>query len=118
MYMLKSRGGSGSVKNCTFENFIGHTNAYTLNLNADWTSQKVATGDGVLYQDLTFRNWRGTCSNGVQRGPVQILCPAKVPCRGIVVEGFSVWTESGGAVVWKCELMQFQRLLVGRYERV
>ncbi|KAE8445116.1 hypothetical protein EG329_013718 [Mollisiaceae sp. DMI_Dod_QoI] len=102
MYMLKSRGGSGSVKNCTFESFIGHTNAYSLDLNADWSSQKVATGDGVLYQDITFRDWKGTCSNGVQRGPVQILCPDKVPCTGIVVEDFAVWTEAGERVIWKC----------------
>ncbi|KUJ12472.1 Rhamnogalacturonase A [Mollisia scopiformis] len=102
MYMLKSRGGSGSVKNCTFESFIGHTNAYTLDLNADWSSQKEATGDGVLYQDITFRDWRGTCSNGVQRGPVNIVCPDKVPCTGLVVEDFAVWTEAGSSVVWKC----------------
>ncbi|KAF8858029.1 hypothetical protein BDZ45DRAFT_591900, partial [Acephala macrosclerotiorum] len=70
---------------------------YNIDLNADWSSQKVAAGDGVLYQDITFKDWRGTCSNGLQRGPVQVLCPDKVPCMGIVVEGFEVWTKSQNA---------------------
>ena len=59
MFMIKSNGGSGTVKNCQFNNFIGHTNAYSLDLNAYWSSMSVVAGDGVFYEDLTFKNWKG-----------------------------------------------------------
>lgn len=101
--MLKSKGGSGSVKNCTFENFIGHGNAYTLDLDSNWSPQSQAAGNGVLYEDITFNNWKGTAANGVQRGPIKIICPSSVPCKGIVVENFAVWTESGSSVLWTCK---------------
>ena len=108
MLMIKSNGGSGTVKNCSFSNFLGHTNAYSLDLNAYWSSQKTASGSGVQYTGLTFSNFKGTCSNGVQRAPMNIICPSAVPCKGIVVDGFAVWTESGSSVLWKCENAQGQ----------
>src|ERR1019366_2120937 len=103
MFMLKSNGGSGTVTNCQFNNFIGHTNAYSLDLNAYWSSESVATGSGVAYSNLIFSNWTGTCANGVQRGPVNVICPSAVPCTGITIEEVNLWTESGSEVLWKCE---------------
>jgi rhamnogalacturonan hydrolase len=103
MMMIKSRGGSGTLRNAQFLNFTGHTNAYTLNLNAFWSSQSQAAGNGVQYRNLTFQHWRGTCSNGQQRAPVQILCPAQVPCTDIKVDDFNIWTEAGNVVQHKCE---------------
>jgi rhamnogalacturonan hydrolase len=103
MYMLKSNGGSGTVKNCQFSNFIGHSNAYTLDLNAFWSSEKVQTGSGVQYSNITFDNWKGTCSDGTKRAPMNVICPADVPCTGITITDFEVWTESGSSVLWKCE---------------
>jgi rhamnogalacturonan hydrolase len=70
MFMPKSNDGSGTVSNCQFNNFIGYTNAYSLDLNAYWSSEAVAAGSGVLYENLVFNNWKGTCSNGVTRGPI------------------------------------------------
>ncbi|KAH8684734.1 rhamnogalacturonase rhgA [Tricladium varicosporioides] len=102
MYMIKSNGGSGTVQNILLENFIGHTNAYSLNLNSAWSSQSVAAGSGVQYKNITFSKWRGTCMNGAQRAPIQILCQEKVPCTGITVEDFAMWTESGSTALWKC----------------
>jgi rhamnogalacturonan hydrolase len=56
MFMIKSNGGSGSVYNCQFNNFMGRTNAYTLDVNAYWTDETLAAGDGVEYYDLTFNH--------------------------------------------------------------
>jgi len=53
MFMLKSNDGSGTVSNCQFNNFIGHTNAY-------WSSEAVAAGNGILYENLVFNNWKRT----------------------------------------------------------
>ncbi|ORY57786.1 RGase A [Pseudomassariella vexata] len=103
MYMIKSNGGSGTVKNCTFENFIGHGNAYSLDLNAFWSSQTKASGNGVQYTGLTFKDWKGTCANGAQRGPIQILCPSAVACTSITLQNVDLWTDSGNGVTWKCE---------------
>jgi rhamnogalacturonan hydrolase len=50
IFMLKSC----TVSNCHFNNFIGHTNAYSLDLNAYWSPEAVAAGGGVLYENLVF----------------------------------------------------------------
>jgi rhamnogalacturonan hydrolase len=58
MFMIKSNGGSGTVKNCQFNNFIGHSNAYSLDFNAYWASMTPIAGDGITYEDITFNNCR------------------------------------------------------------
>ena len=54
MYMIKSNGGSGTVKNIVLENFIGHSNAYSLDFNSYWSSMTPVTGNGILYSGITF----------------------------------------------------------------
>lgn len=103
MFMIKSNGGSGSVKNCQFNNFIGHSNAYSLDVNGYWTEVTAAAGSGVLFEDLTFKNWKGTCSNGATRGPINVICPTGAPCTGITISDFAMWTEAGSYEYYKCE---------------
>jgi rhamnogalacturonan hydrolase len=103
MLMIKSNGGSGSVYSCSFNNFIGHSNAYTLDVNGYWSSISPNPGNGVLFYDMTFNNWKGTCSNGATRAPIQFLCPSGAPCYGMSVANFNVWTEAGNEVLYKCE---------------
>ncbi|CAG9985584.1 unnamed protein product [Clonostachys byssicola] len=102
MFMFKSNGGSGTVSNVALNNFIGHSNAYTLDLDAAWSSMSTVDGDGILYSNFTFSGWSGTCANGVQRGPIKFNCPADVPCADMVVKDFSVWTDSGSKVQYVC----------------
>ncbi|KAH8887671.1 rhamnogalacturonase [Thozetella sp. PMI_491] len=102
MFMIKSNGGNGTVRQCTFSNFIGHKNAYTLNIDGHWTQLKLQPGDGVQYQDLNFTNWKGSCSDGNRRGPISVVCPDGTPCHGININDFAVWTESGSRVLYKC----------------
>jgi rhamnogalacturonan hydrolase len=103
MFMIKSNGGSGTMQNCQFNNFIGHSNAYSLDLNAYWSSMSAVDGAGITYKNLTFNNWKGTCANGASRGPIQVVCPSGVPCTGITVSDFAMWTESGSTLVNKCQ---------------
>lgn len=103
MYMIKSSGGSGEVKNLAFNNFMGHSNAYTLDFDTAWASMSVAEGDGINYSNISFSGWSGTCEDGVQRGPIKMNCPEKVPCTDITVEDFSVWTDSGDEVLYGCQ---------------
>lgn len=100
--MIKSYGGSGTVNNCTFENFIGYSNAYSLDFNAYWTSMTEATGDGVEYTDINFIDWTGTAANGVSRAPINIICPAGVPCTDVTISGFEMWTDAGSSILYKC----------------
>lgn len=100
--MFKSNGGSGTVSNVALNNFIGHSNAYTLDLDAAWSSMSTVDGDGILYSNLTFSGWSGTCANGVQRGPIKFNCPADVPCADMVVKDFNVWTDTGSKVQHVC----------------
>lgn len=102
MMMIKSNGGSGSVQNAQFINFTGHTNAYTLDIDSDWSGQSKSSGAGVQLSDITFQNWKGTCSDGSSRAPIQALCPAGVPCTNITIDNFNVWTESGSSELFKC----------------
>ena len=103
MLMIKSNGGSGTVSDCTFENFIGHSNAYSLDINGYWTEETAAAGDGVLFTELTFNNWKGTCSAGETRAPINVICPDDVPCDGITIEDFAMWTDTGSYEYYKCE---------------
>ncbi|RSL72937.1 hypothetical protein CEP53_000967 [Fusarium sp. AF-6] len=103
MYMFKSYGGSGTVSNVALNNFIGHSNAYTLDLDATWSSMSPVEGDGILYTNMSFSGWSGTCANGKQRGPIKFNCPPDVPCTDMLVEDFNVWTDSGSTVEYGCK---------------
>jgi len=54
MMMIKSNGGSGYVKNVVFDNFIGFSNAYSLNVDQYWSSMKPVGGNGVALSNITF----------------------------------------------------------------
>ncbi|KAM3088862.1 hypothetical protein ACMFMG_000485 [Clarireedia jacksonii] len=102
MMMIKSNGGSGSFKSATFNNFMGHSNAYTLDIDTAWTGMTPVAGNGVSYSDLTFSHWHGTCANGAARAPIQLLCPAAVPCTGLTISSFYIWTDTGSVEYYKC----------------
>lgn len=103
MYMIKSNGGSGDVYNLAFNNFMGHSNAYTLDFDTAWSSMDVSDGDGISYSNISFSGWTGTCEDGTERGPIKIDCPEGVPCTDITVEDFSVWTDDGDEVYYVCQ---------------
>ncbi|KAG2217929.1 hypothetical protein INT45_012592 [Circinella minor] len=94
MMMIKSNGGDGKVSNVLLENFIGHSNAYSLNIDQYWSSMKTTMGDGVQLVNFTITNWRGTCENGAQRGPIKVLCADGAPCTDITIDNFEMWTDN------------------------
>ncbi|KAL2812150.1 pectin lyase fold/virulence factor [Aspergillus granulosus] len=103
MYMVKSNGGGGTVSNLVLENFIGHGNAYSLDIDAYWSSMSTIEGDGVELNNVTIRNWKGTEANGAQRGPIKVLCAAGAPCTDVTIEDFAMWTETGSEQTYHCE---------------
>jgi len=103
MMMVKSNGGSGYVEDVLFENFIGHENAYSLDIDQAWASMATLAGNGVQLSNMTFKNWKGTAANGAQRGPVKVVCADKTPCTGIMIEDFAMWTETGSKIVNQCK---------------
>ncbi|KAF4960040.1 hypothetical protein FSARC_10571, partial [Fusarium sarcochroum] len=84
-------------------NFAGHSNAYTLDLDAEWSSMKPTEGDGILYTNMTFAGWSGTCADGHQRGPIKFNCPANVPCTDMQVDDFAVGSNKGDTVEHVCK---------------
>lgn len=100
--MIKSNGGSGYVDGVLFENFIGHGNAYSLDIDQAWASMDPLPGNGVKLQNLTFRDWKGTEANGMQRGPVTISCAEQVPCTDITIDDLAMWTEIGNKQIYSC----------------
>jgi rhamnogalacturonan hydrolase len=118
MMMIKSNGGSGSMHDVLLENFLGHSNAYTLDIDQHWSPMKANGGAGVGLRNITFKvgrsplspgtssppaqNWKGTCQNGMQRGPIKVVCSDQRPCTGIHIQDFAVWTESGKSVTYTC----------------
>ncbi|KAG6811922.1 hypothetical protein H0H92_005253 [Tricholoma furcatifolium] len=103
MYMIKSNGGNGTVSDCTFKNFIGHGNAYMLDLDSYWSSETTAAGNGVTYTNLVFENWKGTTGNGETRPPIRVICPSGNPCTDITLSSIDLWTESGSYIYYLCE---------------
>ncbi|KIW02996.1 hypothetical protein, variant [Verruconis gallopava] len=102
MLMIKSNGGSGSVENVLFENFIGHGNAYSLDIDQYWSSMSTVAGNGVQLNNITFKNWKGTEANGAQRGPIKVACADGAPCTDITIEDFAMWTETGSKQFYSC----------------
>ena len=102
MMMIKSNGGSGSVSDVVFENFIGHANAYSLDIDQYWSSMSAVAGSGVQLSNIRISNWTGTESNGAQRGPVKIVCADGAPCTDISIDGFAMWTETGSSQTYSC----------------
>jgi len=90
------------MRDVLLENFLGHRNAYTLDIDQHWSPMKANGGAGVALRNITFKNWKGTCSNGMQRGPIKVICSDQRPCTGIRIQDFAVWTESGNQVTYTC----------------
>ncbi|KAK9860120.1 hypothetical protein MYU51_010413 [Penicillium brevicompactum] len=103
MYMIKSNGGSGNVENVLLENFIGHGNAYSLDIDGAWSSMSEVSGNGVQLTNVTAKNWKGTEANGAQRGPIKVKCASGAPCTDMTIEDFAMWTESGSYQWYTCE---------------
>ncbi|KAK2595694.1 hypothetical protein N8I77_013719 [Diaporthe amygdali] len=103
MMMVKSNGGSGYVEDVEFSDFIGHGNAYSLDIDQAWSSMSTAAGSGVQLTNMTFSNWKGTCASGTQRGPIQFKCDPDTPCKDMVVKDFAMWTDSGSKVNYICQ---------------
>jgi rhamnogalacturonan hydrolase len=102
MYMIKSYGGGGNVSNVWLENFIGHTNAYSLDIDQYWSSMDPLDGDGVQLNNITIRTWRGTEADGLERGPVKVVCADGAPCTDVTISDFAMWTESGDEQTYNC----------------
>ncbi|KAL4897484.1 pectin lyase fold/virulence factor [Aspergillus ambiguus] len=103
MYMIKSNGGSGTVSNVVLENFIGHGNAYSLDIDGYWSSMDTSDGDGVQLNNITVRNWRGTEEDGAERGPIKVVCSDTAPCTDVNIRNFAMWTESGDEQTYTCQ---------------
>lgn len=54
MMLIKSNGGSGYVEDVVFENFIGHGNAYSLDIDQYWSPETTVAGDGVKLTNISF----------------------------------------------------------------
>ncbi|VUC26106.1 unnamed protein product [Clonostachys rosea] len=103
MYLIKSNGGCGNVYNIAFHNFIGHSNAYSFDLDSAWTQLALQDGDGISFSNITISSWSGMASNAAQRGPIKIHYPAGVPCTGITVRDFDIGTETGNAILYSSQ---------------
>lgn len=123
MYMIKSNGGSGSVSNVVLENFIGHGNSYSLDVDQAWASMSTIDGDGVHLRfviplqthvhierhtniqksNIQISNWTGTEEDGSSRGPVKLSCADEAPCTGVDITDFAMWTESGSVQWYSCQ---------------
>ncbi|GAB7351037.1 hypothetical protein MBLNU459_g1521t1 [Dothideomycetes sp. NU459] len=102
MMMIKSYGGSGSVSDVVFENFIGHGNAYSLDIDQYWSSMSSISGSGVQLNNIKISNWTGTEQSGTQRGPIKVNCADGAPCTNIAISDFAMWTESGSQQWYSC----------------
>jgi rhamnogalacturonan hydrolase len=103
MMMVKSNGGSGYVEDVVFENFIGHSNAWSLGIDQKWASMGTISGNGAQLSNMIFKSWKGTVGNGANRGPVKVMCADNAPCHDITITGLSMWTETGSKNNYQCQ---------------
>ena len=102
MMMIKSNGGDGYVKDCTFTNFIGHSNAYALDINEAWSQRKLDPGNGVVISNLTFSHWKGTIVDP-KRASINVICADAAPCTGITLTDINFWTDTNKAMKYACQ---------------
>ncbi|KAF1954129.1 hypothetical protein CC80DRAFT_536996 [Byssothecium circinans] len=102
MMMIKSWGGDGYLEDVSFENFIGHGNSYSFNIDQYWSPMKEVAGAGVQISNITVKNWKGGNANGASRGPVKVVCADGKPCTDINISDFAMWTETGNKQVNSC----------------
>jgi len=102
IFMIKSWGGDGYVRNVQFQNFLSRGTAYGLDINQYWSSQTEAPGAGVQLSNITFSNWDGYVNDGVQRSPIQILCADGAPCQHITLNNVNLWSATNKATN-KCQ---------------
>lgn len=100
--MIKSNGGSGTVSNVVLENFIGHGNAYSLDIDQYWSSMSPIAGAGVQLNNIKISNWTGGEAYGAARGPVKVMCADGAPCTAIDITDFAMWTETGSRQWYSC----------------
>ncbi|KAF7969537.1 hypothetical protein HWV62_26985 [Athelia sp. TMB] len=102
IFMIKSNGGDGYVKNVLFQNFLATGSAYGLDIDQYWSSETPAAGNGVSLSNIQFETWNGLVVDGVKRPPYRIICADGAPCSGITLSNVWLWSETGKAVT-DCE---------------
>lgn len=55
IFMIKSNGGSGYLRNVLLQNFIARGTAYGLDVDQFWSGQTTAAGNGVTLTNITFQ---------------------------------------------------------------
>ncbi|KLO13032.1 rhamnogalacturonan-hydrolase [Schizopora paradoxa] len=60
IFMIKSWGGDGYLRNVLLQNFIARGTAYGLDVNQYWSGQTQVAGNGVQINNVTFQNWSAT----------------------------------------------------------
>lgn len=122
IFMIKSNGGDGYVKNVLFQNFLATGTAYGLDIDQYWSSETTVAGDGVTLSNIQFevclilshwsvvmltlqrifQTWNGLVLDGVKRPPYRIICADTAPCSDISISDVWLWSETGLAVT-DCE---------------
>ncbi|EJD02525.1 rhamnogalacturonan-hydrolase [Fomitiporia mediterranea MF3/22] len=102
IFLIKSWGGSGYLRNVYLQNFLSHNTAYGLDVDQYWSGQSQADGAGVQLSNITFDTWDGSVVDGVQRPPIQFICSNSVPCFDMTLKNTALWSNTGEAVN-KCQ---------------
>ncbi|KAF2153507.1 glycoside hydrolase family 28 protein [Myriangium duriaei CBS 260.36] len=102
MLMIKSNGGSGYVSDVLFDNFIGHNNAYNLDIDQYWSDLATQPGDGVQLNNITFSNWAAKTVAGSSRPPVRFNCADGAPCTDMFLKSVQLLTEAGDQTAHFC----------------
>ncbi|EJD00593.1 uncharacterized protein FOMMEDRAFT_187129 [Fomitiporia mediterranea MF3/22] len=97
IFMIKSNGGNGTVKNVVFDTFLSRGTAYGLNVDQYWSELAEQAGDGVQLRNITFKNWDGAVIDGVRRSPIQFLCADGALCTGMTLQNVSLWSDTNAA---------------------
>lgn len=54
IFMIKSNGGDGFLRNVVLDSFLARGTAYGLDVDQHWSGQTPVAGDGVSVSNITF----------------------------------------------------------------
>ncbi|KAI7321581.1 Rhamnogalacturonase [Hortaea werneckii] len=100
---MGSLGTDTNISDITYQNIYTWSSNQMYMLKANGGDGTLREGDGVQLSDIKVSNWTGTEKDGMQRGPVKILCADGAPCTGVDLVDINMWTDCGDSQTYVCQ---------------
>ncbi|KAL7271762.1 hypothetical protein RUND412_005456 [Rhizina undulata] len=104
---LQGGGGSGHVKNITYDTFYNNNNDYAIELTQCYGQSNLTLCNmypsNLTISDIYFQNFWGTTSTKYDPKVGTLVCSSETACSNINAKNISVTAPSGKSAYYKCD---------------